>query len=94
MHDDIRQLSALQRAALPILGSIYAWMPLKAHATTAVRVLAVSWLDDEFWIEAVDLRNPSRVVRKPLLTWVTSTVLLDDEAARAAEMNASVQSTL
>jgi hypothetical protein len=87
--ETLQQLSELQRAALPALGTVYAWMPLKAHATTAVRVLSVTWIDGQFWVEAVDLRNTSRVVRKTLAVWVTSTVLLDDDAAQAAEISAA-----
>jgi hypothetical protein len=52
-------------------------------------VLSVTWIDGQFWVEAVDLRNTSRVVRKTLAVWVTSTVLLDDDAAQAAEISAA-----
>ena len=79
------QLLALASAALPQVGSVYAWMPLKAHATTVVRVLSVTWIEDQFWVEATDLRNSSRTVRKSLPVWVTSTILLDEDAARSAE---------
>lgn len=87
--ETVRQLRSLQSASLPAPGQVYAWMPLKPHASTPVRVLAVTWQEGQYWVEAVDLRNTSRVVRKPLSAWLTSTVLLDDELAAAAEVNAA-----
>ena len=86
-YETILQLRSLQRASLPALGQVYAWMPLKPHASTPVRVLDVTWIDGQYWVEAVDLRNTTRVVYKSLFAWLTCTVLLDEELARAAEAN-------
>ncbi len=79
---------ALKNAAIPARGSIHVWMPFKPHATTVVRVVSVLWDDDDYWVEATDLRNTRRTVRKSLSTWISSTVELDGEAADAAEAHA------
>jgi hypothetical protein len=86
--ETVVQFHSLQVASLPVLGQVYAWMPLKPHASTPVRVIAVTWIDGQFWVQAVDLRHTTRAVRKPLSVWLTSTVLLDDDLARAAEASA------
>jgi hypothetical protein len=79
------ELGALKNASLPALGSLHAWMPLKAHVSTVVRVIAVTWEDGNFFVKAIDLRNPSRTTRKPLDVWISNTISLDERAARDAE---------
>ena len=64
--------------AVPAVGSVWCWEPLKPWAVEVVQVMDVRWNGDEWWITSRSVTSGEEYPNS-LSRWVEATVLLGED---------------